>query len=114
MCGPKELLTSKSAPKKWMRRFMLIIFLSGQGWKPSDCTPMVVIIYFSGLPPMNKSLNFYTTIKISNMNASSVSFLDALSSQGTSHQSQYLPAGLILKASTSLVSVQNLNCETTC
>ncbi|KAH6667317.1 cytochrome P450 monooxygenase [Halenospora varia] len=36
------------------------------------------------------------------MNASSLSFLDALSSQGTSHQSQYLPAGLILKTSTSL------------
>lgn len=45
------------------------------------------------------------------MNASNLSFLDALSGQGISHQSQYLPAGLILKACTTLVSVRKLSCE---
>jgi hypothetical protein len=45
------------------------------------------------------------------MNASKLSFLDALSGQGIFYQSQYLPAGLMLKSSTTLVSVRKLSAK---
>jgi hypothetical protein len=45
------------------------------------------------------------------MNASHLSYHNTLSEQGISHQSQYLPIRLIMKASMTLVSVRKLICE---